>query len=224
MPAPLTSQEATGKPRGLFVLLLIVGIFGGCIIYAAQQRTPTPTPTKPDAPQVQGTAVDTETPAEEYVPAEDIVEPTAPTTDEPEAAYLITATVDGDTVKASIDGKTETIRLIGVDTPETKDPRKKVQCFGEQAAAYTKTSLLQKRVTLEADESQDNRDKYGRLLRYIILDDGTNFNGSLIKQGYAYEYTYRVPYSYQSLFKAYQAEAAAAQRGLWSPNTCNGLR
>jgi micrococcal nuclease len=148
----------------------------------------------------------------------------AATTDEPEASYLITATVDGDTVKASIDGKTETIRLIGVDTPETKDPRKKVQCFGEQAAAYTKTSLLQKRVTLESDESQDNRDKYGRLLRYIILDDGTNFNSSLIKQGYAYEYTYRIPYSYQSLFKANQAEAAAAQRGLWSPNTCNGLR
>jgi hypothetical protein len=93
MPAPINTQEATGKPRGLFILLVIIGIFGGCITYAALQRTPTPT--KPDAPQVQGTVVDTETPAEEYVPAEDIEEPTAPTTDEPEASYLITATGPG---------------------------------------------------------------------------------------------------------------------------------
>ncbi len=122
------------------------------------------------------------------------------------------------------DGKAETIRLIGVDTPETKDPRKKVQCFGQAAADFTSSTLLGNTVRLASDSSQQNRDKYGRLLRYVYLNDGTNFNEKLIKEGFAYEYTYAVPYQYQPVFKDDQAAASAAGKGLWAANTCAGKR
>lgn len=130
--------------------------------------------------------------------------------------------VDGDTIKASVNGETKTIRLIGVDTPETVDPRKEVQCFGKEASDKTKESLTDKMVRLEVDSTQGDQDKYGRLLRYVFLEDGTLFNNLLIEQGYAHEYTYDTPYKYQSDFKASEKSAREAQRGLWDPNTCGG--
>ena len=71
-------------------------------------------------------------------------------------------------------GKVHTVRLIGVDTPETVHPTKTVQHFGAEASAYTKAALAGKTVTLEADPTGDTRDRYGRLLRYVHLD-GQNF-------------------------------------------------
>lgn len=138
--------------------------------------------------------------------------------------YKIVSVTDGDTLKVDLNGTTETVRLIGIDTPETVDPRTTVQCFGQEASDYAKSLLTGKSVKLEADSSQGERDKYNRLLRYIILEDGTNINKKMITDGYAYEYTYNTPYKYQSEFKVAQQDATNASRGLWAANTCAGQR
>lgn len=136
--------------------------------------------------------------------------------------YSVASVVDGDTFKVTIDGKTETLRLIGLDTSETVDPRKPVQCFGVEASNRAKALLTGKKVKLEGDSTQGERDKYGRLLRYAWLEDGTFFNKQMIADGYAYEYTYNSPYKYQAEFKQAQKDAQAGNKGLWSPDTCNG--
>lgn len=130
--------------------------------------------------------------------------------------------VDGDTIDVDLDGKTERLRLIGIDTPETVDPRKIIQCFGIEASNKSKEILTGNQVRLEADSSQGERDKYNRLLRYVFLEDGTNFNQLMIKQGYAHEYTYDTDYKYQQEFKDAENYARQNRLGLWSDSTCAG--
>jgi micrococcal nuclease len=113
--------------------------------------------------------------------------------------------------------------MIGVDTPETRDPRKPVQCYGAEASRFTKEILLKQNVTISFDETQGIRDKYDRLLVYIWLPDGRLFNQLLISEGYAFEYTYNDPYTYQAEFIAAENDARTAQRGLWAPTSCNGV-
>ena len=127
---------------------------------------------------------------------------------------------DGDTITISKDCKPTTVRLIGIDTPETVDPRKPVQCFGKEASEYTKMNLKGKKVQIETDEMQNTYDKYGRLLGYVILEDGTNFNQRLIEEGYAHEYTHKTPYRYQKEFRAAQASAKDSEKGLWAVGVC----
>lgn len=132
--------------------------------------------------------------------------------------------IDGDTINVDLNGKIETLRLIGIDTPETVDPRKPVQCFGIEASNKAKEVLNGQSVRLEADNTQGERDKYGRLLRYIFLLDGTNFNKMMISEGYAHEYTYQSnPYKYQVEFKQAEGEARENKRGLWADNACTGI-
>lgn len=133
----------------------------------------------------------------------------------------VTKIVDGDTIKVDIGGTIETVRMIGVDTPEIKDPRKTVQCFGKEASARTKELLENQMVKLEADSTQNDRDKYSRLLRYIYLENGTFINKKLIEEGYAFEYTYQIPYLYQAEFKAVQKLAETNNLGLWNENNCD---
>lgn len=133
--------------------------------------------------------------------------------------FVVTRVVDGDTIVVTVPGKTEKVRLIGVDTPETVDPRKPVQCFGKEASDFTKSLLTNKSVRLESDSSQNDRDKYGRLLRYVFLGD-TNINEKIIVEGYGHEYTYRTPYKYQTEFKNAERLAREAKRGLWADNAC----
>jgi len=130
--------------------------------------------------------------------------------------------VDGDTVDVNLDGQVVRLRLIGIDTPEIVDPRTSIQCFGREASAKAHELLDRQTVTVEADTTQDDVDRYGRLLRYIWLPDGRLFNQEMIDQGYAFEYTYRVPYKYQAEFKQAERDAREQQRGLWSPQTCAG--
>lgn len=151
--------------------------------------------------------------------------------------YRVADVVDGDTIKVILENPKEagggvasnakekpaTLRLIGMDTPEVVDPRKPVQCFGKEASAKAKELLLGKSVQLEFDESQGVTDKYGRTLAYVRLGDGTLFNEYMIEQGYAFEYTYRVPYKYQAEFKQVEKDARTSGRGLWSASTCNGV-
>lgn len=136
--------------------------------------------------------------------------------------YDVVRVIDGDTVDVSIGGKVQRIRLIGIDTPETVDPRKPVQCFGKEASAKAKELLEGKQIRLESDSSQDNSDKYGRLLRYVYLEDGSMYNKAMLSGGYAHEYTYNVPYKYQSDFRQAQKDAEQAGKGLWATTTCNG--
>lgn len=123
--------------------------------------------------------------------------------------------VDGDTIDVTIGGKSETVRFIGIDTPETHDPRKPVQCFGEAAAAHTKALLEGKNVRLEPDSADSDRDKYGRLLRYVYLPDGTLVNAEIISDGYAFAYTV-FPFTRLSEFQALEQAARSANRGLWA--------
>lgn len=136
--------------------------------------------------------------------------------------HPVVKVVDGDTFSVMKDGKTITVRLIGIDTPETKDPRKVVQCFGEEASAKAHELLGGVSVHLVADASQDIYDKYGRLLAYAYLPDGTFFNKWMIENGYAHEYTYIIPYEHQVEFIQAENTARRMERGLWSPETCAG--
>jgi micrococcal nuclease len=128
--------------------------------------------------------------------------------------YQVSKFVDGDTIDVKMSGVTESIRFIGVDTPETHDPRKAVQCFGQAAANFTKQLIGNQPIRLEADPLNTNRDRYNRLLRYVYLPDGTLVNGEIIKRGYGFAYT-SFPFSKLEQFRQYQVEAQQAQRGLW---------
>ena len=134
--------------------------------------------------------------------------------------FTVTKAVDGDTIWVDNNGQRQKIRLIGLDTPETVDPRKPVQCFGREASAQAKTILGGQSVYLETDPSQDTIDKYGRTLAYVWTASGRLFNLDMITDGYAHEYTYDLPYRYQADFKAAQNDARAQERGLWSPGAC----
>lgn len=154
-----------------------------------------------------------------------ITKPTAVLGDQTVSASVsaqVVRVVDGDTVRVLINGEEKTIRLIGMNTPETVDPRREVQCFGKEASNKARELLSDQIVYLESDVSQGDTDKYQRLLRYVWLPDGSNFNKLMIAEGYAYEYTYDLPYRYQKEFKDAQSEAQKVKRGLWADATCAG--
>lgn len=145
----------------------------------------------------------------------------------PPGMYRVMKVVDGDTIQVSATGTlddVETVRFIGINTPETVDPRKEVECFGHEASSKTKSLLTDKNVFLERDTTQADRDKYGRLLRYVILEDKTNVNQYLIQEGYAYEYTYKGTYKYRTVFKEAQVYAEEHKKGLWADETCAGKK
>ena len=128
--------------------------------------------------------------------------------------YQVVEVYDGDTIGVHMDGTTEKIRLIGVDTPETHHPSKPVQCFGQAASDYTTKNLSGKTVRLEADPMGDNRDRYDRLLRYVYLPDGTLWNKKLISDGYGFAYT-SFAFSKSTDFKQAEQTARQTNAGLW---------
>ena len=122
--------------------------------------------------------------------------------------------IDGDTIRVRHQGKSYTVRLIGVDTPETKHPTKAVQYFGREASAFTKAALEGKTVLLQKDRTGDTVDRYGRWLRYVLLD-GDNFNARLIRHGYAHAYR-RFPFSKRTEFIQLEEQARRRGIGLWN--------
>ena len=122
--------------------------------------------------------------------------------------------IDGDTIQVRFEGKSYTVRLIGVDTPETKHPTKAVQYFGREASAFTKAALEGKTVLLQKDGTGDTVDRYGRWLRYVLLD-GDNFNARLIRDGYAHAYR-RFPFSKRTEFIQLEEQARRRGIGLWN--------
>lgn len=128
--------------------------------------------------------------------------------------------VDGDTVVVRLGGRTETVRLIGVDTPETKHPTKPVGCFGPEASAHT-TSLLPKGTEVALVRDVEARDKYGRLLAYVYrLSDNLFVNQELVAGGWAVPLSIEPNTAHESLFAAAATSAEAADLGLWG--RCQG--
>lgn len=141
--------------------------------------------------------------------------------------YRVIRTEDGDTITVDMNGTEERIRFIGVDTPETQDPRKPVQCFGRAASEFTKMLIGQNPVRLESDPLSSNRDRYNRLLRYVYLPDGKLVQAKIIKEGYGFAYV-SFPFTKSDEFLAYQTEAREHNRGLWAsceptPNQYGGF-
>jgi micrococcal nuclease len=122
--------------------------------------------------------------------------------------------VDGDTFIADVAGRSERIRIIGVDTPETVDPNRPVQAYGKQASSFAERMLSGVTVRLVGDV--EPRDRYGRLLAYVWLPDGTFWNALLAAEGYAQLITIPPDVTYASLFRRLVDEARSAHRGLWA--------
>jgi micrococcal nuclease len=133
----------------------------------------------------------------------------------PTEQYEVNKVVDGDTFSIKIDKRIINVRMIGVDTPETVDPRKTVQCFGKEASDKTKELLVNQTVRLEIDKTQGKLDKFGRILAYVYRSDEIFINSYLIENGYAHEYTYNIPYKFQEEFKNLEKIAKEEKRGLW---------
>lgn len=140
-----------------------------------------------------------------------------------DAPATVESVVDGDTLRVALaDGRIESVRLIGLNAPETGDGRRAVQCFGRQASERLTALADARRVWLAADPTQDTRDRYGRLLAYAWLEDGTLLNQAMIADGFANEATYDRPYLLRDAFRAAAAAARRDERGLWSSATCGG--
>jgi len=126
--------------------------------------------------------------------------------------------VDGDTVYVAIPRpprgvkKYESVRFIGVDTPETVHPQKTVERFGKEASDFTRDHLLNQPVFLAFDWQL--RDRYDRLLAYVYLADGSCFNAVLVKDGYAHAYT-RFPFQFLEEFRSLERSARERGEGLW---------
>lgn len=130
-------------------------------------------------------------------------------------SYKITEVYDGDTFSVDMDGRIEKVRLIGVDTPETHKPNSPVECYGVNASNFAKQELTGKTVRLEPDPTNQNRDRYQRLLRYAYTENGDLFNLRLIQEGYGFAYL-SFPFTKAEEFRQAQTTARQANKGLWA--------
>jgi micrococcal nuclease len=126
----------------------------------------------------------------------------------------VTDIVDGDTIKVLSSGKTYTVRYIGIDTPEIKHQNGSTdQPYGQEAKTVNAWLLAGKDIYLKKDVTET--DKYGRLLRYIYLEDGTMINDVLIRMGYAHILTIPPNVAFQSEFLKAQRAAREERLNLW---------
>jgi micrococcal nuclease len=130
----------------------------------------------------------------------------------------VTRVVDGDTIRVEIAGEEFRLRYIGIDTPETVDPRRPVQCFGQEASERNRQLVEGQVVGLEKDIS--DVDSFDRLLRYVWVGDQM-VNATLVEEGYALASTYPPDVRYSDLFASLQAQARQNESGLWGP-VCAG--
>ena len=137
-------------------------------------------------------------------------------TDLVEIAHVeILKVVDGDTVEIDLDGHTERVRLIGVNTPETKHPTKPIECFGPEASAYM-TQLLPKGAHVRIERDVEARDRYGRMLLYLYLESDNLFiNLDLISRGYGTPMSIEPNTFHRNDFVRAAAQAETANVGLW---------
>lgn len=145
------------------------------------------------------------------------------TDDEIQEAIIADSTVmrviDGDTVVVYLNGKEERVRLIGIDAPEVHTGGETADCYADASTDQLEDLIVGKQVRLESDPSQDDRDRYDRLLRYIFLDQ-THVNLQMVREGYAYEYTYKKPYAYQQSMQSAEKQAQEEGKGVWNTIIC----
>ena len=128
--------------------------------------------------------------------------------------------VDGDTVHVNLAGRDVTVRMIGIDTPETVKPDAPIDCFGPEASDFANDALTGRTVTLEFDDSQGRTDRFGRTLAYVWVEgDGGSlslFNLDAVMRGYALEQLHGpTPFAWQREFRAAQDAARLRDVGLW---------
>ncbi|MBP9758126.1 thermonuclease family protein [Candidatus Dojkabacteria bacterium] len=124
--------------------------------------------------------------------------------------YLVDRVIDGDTIDVVIGENVQRIRMIGIDTPELKGK----DCFALDAKLKLTNLIDGKEVEIKSDPTQENKDRYGRLLRYVYLD-GVDINREMIKSGFAKEYTYEKAYVNQLEYRTAQIEANVNDLGIW---------
>ena len=126
----------------------------------------------------------------------------------------IVSVVDGDTIVLKVQNQTETVRLLGIDTPETVHPSKPIECFGPEASAFAKATLV-KGSTVKLLRDVEPRDRYQRLLVYLFLADGTLFNQLLIDRGFARTLSIEPNTAFASQFAWHESNAKNRRVGLW---------
>lgn len=141
------------------------------------------------------------------------------TTREPgvlQGPYPVVRAVDGDTIRVTRDGQEISVRLIGIDTPETVAQDQPIECFGPEASARTKELVTGQSVWLEYDAASGETDKYGRTLAYVWISPESMLNELLVREGLAEEYTYSDEYHHQETLQRAEQMARAAGTGLWT--------
>lgn len=206
------------RPVGLLAALVVVLVLAGCAESQPSAGTAVPGGDGAGASQSPG------------APAEGAAPP-APAQPRSAPGVVLTGTVarvvDGDTVQVRVRGFDTVVRLIGIDTPETRHPSRPVECWGPQATARARALMPEGvSVRLAGDPSQDLRDRYGRLLAHVYTGDRTgaaSVNRALVAAGAARVYVYRgVPFRHVEAFRRAERAARAAGRGLWGP-PCRGV-
>lgn len=128
--------------------------------------------------------------------------------------------VDGDTLVVDVDGVEEHVRLIGIDTPESTDPRQPVECFGSEASART-AELVPAGTAVRLERDVEARDRYDRLLAYVFRRSDSLFvNLAMVEDGFAEVLTIAPNVAYLDRFSAAGRVARVEQRGLWA--ACDG--
>lgn len=152
-----------------------------------------------------------------------IVPPPSAVADPTVTTALVLKIVDGDTIDIRDDNRGRLrVRLLGIDTPETKKPGYTVGCWGPEASDFAVATMLGQRVALVPDPTQDVTDRHGRTLAYLVRADGWDYSVESARAGAAKSYVYHHnPVSRDGAIEAAQAEAQSVRRGLWGP-PCNG--
>ncbi len=134
----------------------------------------------------------------------------------PQPNAIVVEVVDGDTIEVEIDGDVERVRLIGIDTPETKHPRKPVECYGPEASAFTAT-LLPVGTEILIERDLVGRDDYGRMLGYVhAIGTGLFVNREIVRRGYAVPLTIEPNSTYSRAFAEDAREAERENLGIWA--------
>jgi micrococcal nuclease len=195
------------------LLVVGAGIIVGAVMSGGTDPATTTAAVEPSTPPI-ATQVPT-SPSRSVVPS--VTPSPSPTPSAPTG--IVTEVVDGDTIRVELPTGAETVRIIGIDTPEVVHPSQPEACFGAEATAYAKKALDGETVTLETDPTQDERDKYDRLLAHVYVGDEL-YAASAIAGGYGIHYVYEAPSSHADELDAAAAAAKADGRGIWA--SCDG--